>query len=63
MLLAYDIENAVVSMKLTGQFRQAGEDSLPIYKMKGRTYHIYVAFISADRSRVSNSVYMGEVRM
>jgi hypothetical protein len=63
MLLAYDIENAVVSMKLTGQFRQAGEDSLPIYKMKGRTYHIYVAFSAADRSRVSNSVYLGEVRM
>lgn len=62
MLLAYDVENKVASYSVTGQFRHTGTDSLMIYPMKERTYHIYAAFISADRSRLSNSVYLGEVR-
>jgi len=61
MLLAYDIENEKALMKLTGQFKQVGSDTI-ILDEKGKTYHIYVAFIAADRSAVSNSVYLGEVK-
>ena len=59
MLLAYDVEKKAVSLKLTGQFRYTGSDSLPIYTNKHR-YHVYIAFVAADRSRRSHSVYLGE---
>ncbi len=61
MLLAYDIENEKALMKLTGQFKQVGSDTIDI-RQKGKIYHIYAAFIAADRSLVSNSVYLGEVK-
>ena len=62
MLLAYDIyNNANTSMKFTGQFRHTGSDTLYIFSGKKHTYHIYAAFIAADRSRLSNSVYLGEI--
>ena len=60
MLLAYDIERGHVNMKLTGQFRYVGSDTLRIWK--ARTLHIYIAFIAADRSRQSESLYLGEVK-
>ncbi len=61
MLLAYDIDNGRTVMKLTGQFKHVGSDTIDIDR-KGKTYHIYAAFIAADRSAVSNSVYLGEVK-
>lgn len=62
MLLAYDVDQKGVHTKLTGQFRQMGTDTLKSPDMKGGTYHIYLAFVAADRSRQSNSVYLGEVK-
>ena len=61
MLLAYDIENERAVMKLTGQFKYVGSDTIDKLE-KRKTYHIYAAFIAADRSVVSNSVYLGEVK-
>jgi len=61
MLLAYDIEKERAIMKLTGQFKHVGSDTLD-HLEKGRPYHIYVAFIAADRSVVSDSVYLGKVK-
>ena len=61
MLLAYDVEHTTALFTTTGQFRSAGSDSLPLDKKKGRTYHIYFAFTAADRSRQSDSIYMGTV--
>ena len=60
MMLAYDVENKVRFFNTTGQFRTTGADILPITKTEGKkTYHLYASFISADRSRQSNSVYLG----
>ncbi|MDF2186858.1 DUF6266 family protein [Paraflavitalea sp. CAU 1676] len=61
MLLAYDIKNAAASFNITGQFRSTGMDVLKIPATKGRTYHVYMSFTAADRSRQSHSVYMGTI--
>ena len=59
MLLAYDNNNRVENMKLTGQFRNTGADSLMLPQKAGLTYHVYIAFTAHDRSRQSHSVYLG----
>jgi len=61
MLLAYDIQHAFANFVLHGQFRETGSDLLRLPADKGRTYHIYFAFIAHDRSRQSDSVYLGTV--
>lgn len=61
MLLAYDIKNQKPHISLTGQFRKTGSDTLKAYGRTGTTYHVYLAFIAADRSRQSNSIYLGEL--
>jgi hypothetical protein len=61
MLLAYDIEHAFANFSLTGQFRETGSDLLRLPVDPGRTYHLYFAFLAHDRSRQSDSVYLGTV--
>ncbi len=61
MLLAYDIENGKAYFTTTGQFRSVGAETLNIDPTPGKTWHFYVAFTAADRSRQSDSVYLGEV--
>lgn len=59
MLLAYDIKDKDVHCNTRGQFRCAGSDIMEVYK--GGTYLVYVAFVAADRSRQSDSVYLGTI--
>lgn len=62
MILAYDIENGEAISNITGQFRYVGKDSLGLPPAEPeRTYHIYAAFVAADRSCQSASVYLGTV--
>lgn len=61
MLLAYDIENKMASCTLYGQFRSTGSDTLSVFA--GRNYHLYLAFSATDRSRQSDSVYLGEWKL
>jgi hypothetical protein len=62
MILVYDIENGESEDNITGQFRYVGSDTLYIPPaIPERTYHIYVAFVAADRSRQSMSVYLGTI--
>jgi hypothetical protein len=63
MLLAYDVDHAVAEFTITGQFRSTGSDTLQLDTKKGRTYHIYFAFTADDRSRQSDSVYLGTISM
>src|SRR5690606_9061414 len=58
MMLAYNIEDRQVFYSVTGQFRCAGQDILPLkLDLKpGSVFHIYMAFIAADRSRQSDSL-------
>jgi hypothetical protein len=66
MVLAYETEDGLTPLKqrlvnfeLTGQFRHIGEHILGT--PSAGTYHCYIAFVSADRSRRSDSVYLGTV--
>ena len=60
MMLAYDIEKANVIFNTTGQLRSTGFDILDMQQSRDRIYHVYAAFNAADRSRQSDSVYLGE---
>jgi hypothetical protein len=61
MLLAYAIDHRIAYFTITGEFRSTGSDTLQLDNKKGRTYHIYFAFTADDRSRQSDSVYLGTV--
>lgn len=63
MLLAYDIKSEFATWSLTGQFRSTGSDILRVQYIKGSTYLVYAAFVAADRSRQSNSIYLGEITL
>jgi Family of unknown function (DUF6266) len=63
MLLAYDIYHSYVTYQLTGQFRETGTDILQLPPIKNRTYHIYFAFVADDRSRQSDSAYLGIINI
>jgi len=63
MMLAYDVGKSEVIYHTTGQFRSTGEDILPITKINGKNFHVYAAFNAADRSRQSESVYLGEWKL
>ena len=60
MMLAYDVERTTPVYITTGQFRSTGEDILHLRGGQGRKFHVYAAFNAADRSRQSDSVYLGE---
>jgi hypothetical protein len=59
MLLAYDPDTRLVELNTTGEFRKTGKAVLKVFN-KGN-YHVYIAFRSHDRSRQSNSQYLGVV--
>lgn len=63
MMLAYNIESGVARFKTTGQFRSVGVDTLRLGLAPGNNLHVYAAFNAADRSRQSDSVYLGVVKM
>ena len=60
MMLAYDVENSHALFITTGQLRSTGFDILKMSNSSNRNFHVYAAFIAADRSRQSDSVYLGE---
>ena len=60
MMLAYDIQNAHAVFITTGQLRSTGFDILDMHGSRDRNYHVYAAFNAADRSRQSDSIYLGE---
>jgi hypothetical protein len=63
MMLAYDVETGYAVIKTTGQFRSAGMDILEIDPKKGSNFQVYAAFNAADRSRQSDSIYLGEFKV
>jgi hypothetical protein len=60
MVLAYHPESSTAIYEVHGAFRSMGNQILDTYKQfLGQTVHVYAAFIAADRSRQSNSIYLG----
>jgi hypothetical protein len=62
MMLAYNIESGSAYYNTTGQFRSVGEDTLGLSSTLGN-FHVYAAFNASDRSRQSDSVYLGVVKI
>jgi len=62
MLLAYNIETGFNAYKLPGALRISGMDSLSLHSLQGRL-HLYAAFVAADRSCQSDSMYLGTVKV
>jgi hypothetical protein len=61
MVLAYHPESKTAIYEIHGAFRQSGSQGFEVYSdFKGKMIHVYAAFIAADRSRQSDSVYLGE---
>jgi Family of unknown function (DUF6266) len=60
MMLAYDVERGYATLNTTGQLRRTGADILQLDRTNGNHFHVYAAFNAADRSRQSDSVYLGE---
>lgn len=58
MVLAYRPEYSAYG-HLFGTDRTTGEVLVPVHSSP-KPYHIYLAFIASDRSRQSDSVYLGE---
>lgn len=63
LMVAYNIAGEHVSYELNGQFRSVGKDVLRLFQVyePGTILHVYIAFIAADRSRQSDSMYLGEI--
>ncbi|HEY4150702.1 MAG TPA: DUF6266 family protein [Chitinophagaceae bacterium] len=63
MMLAYDVEHGKAYYNTLGEMRRAGADTLHTDPTSGKTYHVYCAFVAADRSGQSDSVYLGTIVM
>ena len=63
MMLAYNPDAAVAFMELAGPSRSTGIATLPLDSPPAGSYHLYAAFISEDRRRQSESVYLGVVEV
>lgn len=64
MLLAYVPEKEVAFYTVGGAHRAKGMDSLEIgHGFSGTAAEVYVAFISYDRKRISESQYIGQVSL
>lgn len=61
MLLAYNIKKQYVQHTIAGAFRQTGSTDLQTFCKKGDSCHVWIAFVSANRSKQSDSVYLGEI--
>lgn len=61
LMLAYNVEKKEAEYNLVGQSRKIGSDLLKLPDDKPGTYYLYAAFISYDRTRQSDSVYLGSV--
>jgi hypothetical protein len=61
MLLAYDVKSRIPMYTITGEFRETGSTILKTRYVMGSSCHIWLAFVAADRSRQSDSVYLGEI--
>lgn len=59
MVAAYNVQEGRAYTNIFGEFRSSGSHILNV--RKGHTYLLYLAFSANDRSRQSDSVYLGEI--
>jgi len=61
MVMAYDQKHSAYEVVLGGD-RTSGEILVPVHSSP-YPYHVYLNFIAADRSRQSDSVYLGDFQV
>ncbi|WP_316817387.1 DUF6266 family protein [Pedobacter nyackensis] len=63
MLLIYDVsDRAVITYILSGNFRSSGSQTVEIPNtFKGKEVDVYIGFVAADRSKQSDSQYLGKI--
>ena len=61
LTLAYNVDQKNAEYNLVGHTRKTGSDLLDLSDEKPGQYHLYAAFISYDRTRQSDSIYLGSV--
>jgi hypothetical protein len=62
MVLAYHPESRIAIFDTQGAFRSMGNQILDTYReFVGKTVFVYAAFVAADRSNQSNSLYLGAI--
>lgn len=62
MVLAYHPESRTAIFDTQGAFRSMGNQILDTYReFIGKTVHVYAAFVAADRSKQSDSLYLGAI--
>src|SRR5690348_12308436 len=61
MVVAYNEKDGHAYYQVNGQFRFTGSETLQVAHRENKIYQVYAAFIAPDRSRQSNSVYLGEI--
>lgn len=62
MLLAYHPQSRTALYEVHGAFRSMGTQLMDTYsEFVGKTIHIYAAFVAADRSKQSTSLYLGAI--
>ncbi|WP_411275282.1 DUF6266 family protein [Daejeonella sp.] len=60
MILFHNTEAADPFGSVYGNYRQSGEETVVVKNPHGTTLHGYLAFVAADRSRQSDSMYLGK---
>ena len=66
MVLAYDVDNREVHTRIRTSLAltKDGTGTLKLEKAeKGRSFHIYIAFVSEDRKQRLNSRYLGKLEI
>src|SRR5690606_23524341 len=63
MLAVYDVEGGEVFGEVYGVSRKKGRERVDLPSGLIATYHVYVAFVAADGSSRSDSLYLGSIRV
>src|SRR5690606_8741283 len=63
MLAVYDVEGGEVFGEVYGVSRKKGMERVDLPSGLIATYHVYVAFVAADGSNRSDSLYLGAIRV
>lgn len=64
MIAAYDVKRGFIYGLVYGNCKSTGEHLVPIEMLEGKTnIHCYLAFLATDRSKQSESIYLGEFEL
>ena len=61
MLMAYNVAEGKVATSIGEASRRDGSASLSVADLPTGTMHVYLSFLSFDRSKASDSIYLGEL--